>query len=75
MVSPIETKSRNWPEVCSIPKLVELMDGAISEASLYSRANQGGLPGCRRIGHRLLVHVPTFLDYIASGTGDDHQGG
>jgi hypothetical protein len=74
MVPSIKTRHRDWPEVCSIPKLVELIDGAISEASLYTRANQGDLPGCRRIGHRLLVHVPTFMEYLKSGYGDDQQG-
>lgn len=74
MVSPEETTAREWPEVCSIPKLVSLMDGAISEASLYSRANQGVLPGCRRIGHRLLVHVPTFVAWLKTGMGDDNGG-
>ncbi len=61
--------NKAWPEVCSIPKLVELIDGAISEASLYSRAAENSLPGCRRVGHRLLMHVPTFMDWLRTGQG------
>ena len=58
-----------WPVVASIPKLVELMGGAISESSLYEQAKQNSLVGCRRIGHRLLVHVPTFVAWLAEGHG------
>ena len=65
----IETKDQEWPKVCGIPQLVKLLDGAISEASLYSRANENSLPGCRRVGHRLLVHVPTFMEWLQSGQG------
>ena len=72
MVSTIETKT-DWPEVCSIPKLVELMGGAISEASLYSAAREGRLAGCRRLGHRQLIHVPTFLTWLQTGSGDERE--
>ncbi len=63
---------KDWPTVSSIPKLVALLDGAISESSLYKRAKEGTLPGCRRVGHRFLIHVPTFIGWIQSGTGDEH---
>ena len=61
-----------WPTVSSIPKLVALLDGAISESSLYQRAREGTLPGCRRVGHRFLIHVLTFIGWLQSGTGDEH---
>ena len=64
---------KEWPTVTSIPGLVKLIDGAISESSLYERAKQGSLPGCRRVGHRFLCHVPKFFAWLQSGTGDEQE--
>ena len=43
----------------------------LSEFLLYAQANAGQLAGCRRIGRRFLVHVPTFEKWLADGWGDD----
>ena len=53
----------------SIPQLSRLT--GISEGSLYSRANEGSLPGCRRIGKRWVVHLETFNDFLKSGMGEE----
>jgi predicted DNA-binding transcriptional regulator AlpA len=55
----------------SIPKLA--IDYDVSEALLYSLANQGRLPGCRRLGHRFVVYLPTFERWMAEGMGDEIQ--
>ena len=47
----------------------------LSEFLLYAQANAGQLAGCRRIGRRFLVHVPTFERWLADGWGDDIKGG
>lgn len=41
----------------------------VSEAVLYSLANQGRLPGARRIGKRIVIHRETFLRWLAEGMG------
>lgn len=66
-------QGKEWPTVTSIPGLVKLIDGAISESSLYERAKEGTLPGCRRVGHRFLCHVPTFFAWLVMGTGDEKE--
>jgi predicted DNA-binding transcriptional regulator AlpA len=57
------------PVVCNISELAKM--AGVSEGLLYTKANQGKFPGCRRIGKRFVCHVDTFLDYLRSGTGDD----
>ena len=51
-----------------IPELAERT--GLSEFLLYSQANAGNLPGCRRLGRRFLVHVPTFERWLADGWGE-----
>lgn len=41
---------------------------------LYREANDGSLPGCRRIGNRFVIHLETFLDWMKSGNGDEWEG-
>ena len=53
----------------SIPELSART--GLSEFLLYSQANAGNLPGCRRIGRRFLVHVPTFERWLADGWGEE----
>jgi excisionase family DNA binding protein len=42
----------------------------VSSATLYSLANQGKLPGARRIGKRIIIHRETFLRWLADGMGE-----
>ena len=46
----------------------------LSEAFLYQKANEGILPGCRRLGKRFLVHLPTFENWLKDGMGDQIGG-
>ena len=54
-------------EYVTINKLSHLT--GLSRSLLYARANNGELPGCRRLGSRILIHLPTFEDYLKSGNG------
>ena len=42
----------------------------VSTATLYSLANSGRLPGCRRIGKRLIIHRETFGNWLKAGSGE-----
>jgi predicted DNA-binding transcriptional regulator AlpA len=53
----------------SIPELAT--EYGISEALLYSLANRGALPGCRRLGKRFVVHRQTFETWLQTGQGDE----
>jgi hypothetical protein len=57
------------PIAVSIPDLSRLT--GLSEGLLYQKANEGNLPGCRRIGKRFLVHLETFTEYLKSGMGQE----
>lgn len=57
------------PLAVSIPILAR--QTGVSESLLYQMANQGRLPGCRRVGKRFLVHLETFEEWLKSGHGDD----
>ncbi len=57
------------PLAVSIPDLARLT--GLSEELLYIKANEGNLPGCRRIGKRFLVHFETYNDYLKAGTGEE----
>lgn len=57
----------------SIPQLAKLH--GVSEALLYRLAGESDLPGCRRIGHRFVVHVETFENWMKAGTGDELEDG
>lgn len=59
----------SMPLAVSIPELSRLT--GLSEGLLYVKANEGGLPGCRRIGKRFLVHLETFNDYLKGGMGEE----
>ena len=64
----MEIKSTaDTPLAVSIPKLARLT--GISEGTLYRRANDGSLPGCRKLGKRIFVHLETFNEYMKTGTG------
>ena len=41
----------------------------VSEATLYSLANQWKLPGARRLGKRIIIHRETFMRWLAEGMG------
>ena len=45
-------------------------EALVSTATLYSLANQGKLPGARRIGKRIIIHRETFLRWLADGMGE-----
>ena len=45
-------------------------EAQVSSATLYSLANQGKLPGARRIGKRIVIHRETFLRWLADGMGE-----
>jgi predicted DNA-binding transcriptional regulator AlpA len=51
----------------SIPELAA--EFGVSEALLYSLANQNKLPGCRRLGKRFVIHRLTFEAWLAEGQG------
>ena len=53
----------------SIPELAVRF--GISEAVLYRQAGMGKLRGCRRVGHRFVIHLPTWEAWMASGNGDE----
>jgi predicted DNA-binding transcriptional regulator AlpA len=53
----------------SIPKLARLT--GLSEGTLYRRANDDSLPGCRKLGKRIFVHLETFNEYMKTGIGVD----
>mgnify|MGYP003134056364 CR=1 FL=1 len=38
-----------------------------SEATLYREARQGKLVGCKRVGHRFVIHWPTLEAWLQSG--------
>ena len=57
------------PLAVSIPELSRLT--GLSEGLLYIKANDGDLPGCRRIGKRFLIHLQTFDEYLRSGMGQE----
>ena len=41
----------------------------VSESTLYALANQGKLPGARRLGKRIVIHRATFEAWLAEGQG------
>ena len=57
------------PLAYSIPDLARMT--GLSESLLYQKANEGALPGCRRIGRRFVIHGETFEAWLKSGAGDE----
>ena len=53
----------------SIPEMAQRT--GLSEGLLYAKANQGSLPGCRRIGKRFVIHIATFEEWLKTGMGED----
>lgn len=53
----------------SIPEIAK--EYGVSEALLYTLANRGELPGCRRLGKRFVIHRETFESWLKGGMGDD----
>jgi predicted DNA-binding transcriptional regulator AlpA len=64
----LETEKRTG---ASIPELAA--EYGVSEALLYSLANCGELPGCRRLGKRFVVHRQTFENWLQAGRGDERS--
>ena len=52
----------------SVPELA--LEIKVSESTLYSLANQGKLPGARRLGKRIVIHRATFFEWWKNGMGD-----
>ena len=63
----LDTKptQRLMPMAASIPEISRLC--GLSETLLYQKANEGSLPGCRRIGKRFLIHIATFEEWLRTG--------
>lgn len=59
------------PVGASIPEIARWT--GLSESLLYQLANQGRLPGCRRIGKRFVVHVGTFEEWLKAGMGAERD--
>ena len=57
------------PSGVSIPELAA--EYQVSESTLYSLANQGRLPGARRLGKRIVIHRQTWEEWLKTGMGDD----
>jgi excisionase family DNA binding protein len=57
------------PVAMSIAEAAE--QAGVSTATLYSLANQGRLPGARRLGKRIVIHRATFEEWLTSGMGDE----
>ena len=57
------------PSGASIPELAT--EYQVSESTLYSLANQGRLPGARRLGKRIVIHRATFEEWLKTGMGDE----
>lgn len=45
------------------------VDAGVSVSTLYTLANQGGLPGARRIGKRIVIHREVFQEWLRQGVG------
>ena len=45
------------------------IEAGVSESTLYGLANQGRLPGARRVGKRIIVHRETFETWLRDGMG------
>lgn len=41
----------------------------VSPSTLYALANQGKLPGSRRIGTRIVIHRGEFTNWLSEGQG------
>ena len=67
--NPCSRCGDGWVFAVGIPELAERT--GLSEALLYDRANEGQLPGCRRIGKRFLIHIETFENWLKAGMGED----
>ena len=61
------------PIAYSIPDLARMT--GLSESLLYLKANEGVLPGCRRIGKRFVVHGAAFESWLRSGGVDEAADG
>ena len=59
--------TKDPPVAMSISEAAE--QAGVSTATLYTLANKGELPGCRRIGKRLIIHRQTFAEWLKAGTG------
>ena len=67
-MSAIQAQIANESRIAaSIPELARL--AGISEGTLYRRANEGSLPGCRKLGKRIFVHIEEFNEWLRTGTG------
>lgn len=42
----------------------------LDRKTLYIAANEGNLPGARRIGRSIRVHTATFLDWFRTQSSD-----
>ena len=65
MTLELKAAGEDLPMAVSIPKLSRLT--GLSEGTLYLKANEGSLPGCRRIGKRFLIHIATFEEWLRTG--------
>ena len=59
------------PMGMSIPQAAR--ESGVSESTLYMLANQGRLPGARRLGKRIVIHRATFEEWLKSGMGDERE--
>jgi len=44
-------------------------EAGVYPSTLYELANNGQLPGCRRLKKRLVIHREVFEEWLRSGQG------
>jgi excisionase family DNA binding protein len=75
-----ETESHGTGAIQIATQLFATIDEAavllrIERKAVYRLAQRGELPGCRRLGHSFRVHVPSVLQWFASGPRTDRKRG
>ena len=45
------------------------IEAGVSISTLYTLANQGELPGARRLGKRIVIHREVFQEWLRQGVG------
>ncbi len=61
------TKIKGEPLAMSVREAA--VEAGVWPATLYELAKNAQLPGCRRLGKRLVIHRATFEEWLRSGQG------
>lgn len=63
----VQVAVRQYPSILTVDEAAELL--RINRKTLYNEIQAGNIPGARRLGRTIRLHLETVLQWLSEGQG------